>query len=735
MRRSCRNTRNIIGILLFFASAAQAQEWRPDYALRPRPDGPGMSSLAPGAPLGDSLADGPAAPEQQGAWLQALIDWREARKREINYHDDIYRRSDLAWTRHIFTQDQMLIWDRSLYDPGARVYTVDRALAAVESRFGPIDSVLLWPGYPNLGLDERNQFDLIRDLPGGIPELRRVVEMFHRRGVKVFFPVVVWDQGTHLSPVSRAAEADRLLREIDVDGINLDTLDRAPEDALALAVGHAPAMALEPQFSPQNDSLSGSPISWNDWVLWDDQPYPFEPRVSRVKWLEPRHMVEITDRYARVKTNSLQQAFFNGQGYALIENMWGFWNGFSPRDAETIRRVTRIERAYAELLESVDWQPYAPTLQLGVFASRFPGDGLTLWTLVNRNDYRVDGEQLEIPARPGVRYYDLWNGRELRPSQDRLSFAVEPLGYGAVLAVDSGADPGGLAIQMAAAQQDMATPLASFSPAIAFVPQAMTEIDPTKAVAVAPPGMIRIPAARYDFRVDGIEVENGNDPGVDVQFPWESSPRRHHRHTLEIPAFFIDRTPVTNAEFKRFLDDSAYRPADSHNFLKDWRDRNFPEGWANKPVTWVSIEDARAYAAWAGKRLPHGWEWQYAAQGTDGRNYPWGNDWRNDAVPAKERGRNRPPPPDSGQHPSGASPFGVMDLVGTVEQWTDEFSDEHTRAAILRGGDYYRPQGSLWYFPKSDRLDEEEKYLLIGPARDRSGVVGFRCVKDAVLVE
>ena len=48
----------------------------------------------------------------------------------------------------------------------------------------------------------------------------------------------------------------------------------------------------------------------------------------------------------------------------------------------------------------------------------------------------------------------------------------------------------------------------------------------------------------------------------------------------------------------------------------------------------------------------------------------------------------------------GASPFGVMDLVGNIWQWTDEFTDEHTRAGILRGGSFFQPQGTIWYFPK-----------------------------------
>ena len=121
----------------------------------------------------------------------------------------------------------------------------------------------------------------------------------------------------------------------------------------------------------------------------------------------------------------------------------------------------------------------------------------------------------------------------------------------------------------------------------------------------------------------------------------------------------------------------GYHPRDDHNFLKDWKDGTFPAGWANKPVTWVSIEDARAFARWAGERLPHEWEWQYAAQGVDGRTYPWGNDRNPQAVPVPERGHELRGPDNVDAHPQGASPFGVMDLTGNVWQWTDEYLDEH----------------------------------------------------------
>ena len=369
-----------------------------------------------------------------------------------------------------------------------------------------------------------------------------------------------------------------------------------------------------------------------------------------------------------------------------------------------------------------------------MFAGKFPGQGETLWTIVNRNEYDVGGRQLDVAYHAGERFYDLWHGEELKAEIEGgravLSFEVEGQGFGAVLAQD-GQPAGALAALLGEMRALARTPLSSRSNEWKVLPQRLVEIPATAPASTAPSGMVKIPEADYEFRTAGIMIEGGNDVGVDVQFPWEDAPRRYHINKMHIKSFYIDKYPVTNEEFRKFLDAAHYHPKDDHNFLSDWKNVGYPEGWARRPVTWVSLEDARAYARWAGKRLPHEWEWQYAAQGTDGRVYPWGNDWDASRVPPPEKGRDLRPPTPVDTYPQGAGPFGVADLVGNVWQWTDEFVDEHTRAGILKGGSYYHPQGSLWYFPQAYRLTEHGKYLLIAPSKDRAATLGFRCVMDA----
>jgi len=647
----------------------------------------------------------------------------------IGYDGARYGRPEFRWVQSSFIQPQMMIHERTFYNPSAGRYTVDRYLDELGKRYGGIDAVLIWQDYPNIGIDNRNQYDLVRDMPGGIAGLKQMVADFHRRGVRVLFPVMLWDQGTRDEGVPNWEATARLLTEIGADAINGDTLDGFPRvfETASERAGHP--MALEPEGGFADEALAWNTMSWGYW------DFPFIPSISRYKWLEPRHQVHVCDRWSRDKTDNLQSAFFNGVGYESWENIWGIWNGITPRDGEALRRISKIERQFAEILASPAWEPHTATLRYGIFSSKFPSETQTLWTIVNRNEYDIEGREIEVPHKPGARYYDLWHGTELKPEVSGekavLGFDIEARGYGAVLAVHGQQVPEELTRFLA----DMATlsrrPLRDFSHEWTSLPQRMVEITPTAPAKTTPKGMVRIPGGSFEFRVSGIEIEGGNDIGVDVQYPWENSARRHHFRSMPMKPFYIDKYPVTNSEFKKFLDAAKYRPEDGHNFLREWKNGTFPEGWANKPVTWISLEDARAFAAWAGKRLPHEWEWQYAAGGADGRLYPWGNEWDAAAVPSPDKRRDSREPSAVDAYPKGSSLFGVLDMVGNIWQWTDEYMDEHTRAAVLRGGSYYQPQGSMWYFPQAYKLTEHGKYLLMAPSIDRSCTIGFRCVADA----
>jgi formylglycine-generating enzyme required for sulfatase activity len=662
-------------------------------------------------------------------WIEDVRHWRRERLIRMGYSSSEYERPELKWTQSSFIQPQMMIEERYFYDPVAGKYTVDRYLDDLEKRYGGIDSILIWHTYPNIGIDNRNQYDLLHDMPGGIQGLKQMISDFHRRGVRVLFPVMLWDQGTRDVGIPNWEATAKAMAEIGADGINGDTLDGVPR-AFRMAsdkTGHP--IALEPESGPADEALQWNNLTWGYWK------FPFVPMLSRYKWLEPRHMVNVCDRWNRDKTDNLQYAFFNGAGYESWENIWGIWNQITPRDAEALRRVAKIERAFASLLISPGWEPHTPTLRYGVFASKFPGPEQTLWTIVNRNEYDVAGRQIALAYKSGMHFYDLWHGEELKPEVSgltaTLSFELEGRGFGAVLATQDAPASSDTQMLLAEMHKLARMRLATLSHEWKILPQQLVEIGPTKRAHAAPAGMVRIPEADFEFQAAGIMIEGGNDIGVDAQYLWEDAPRRYHLHRIHIKSFYIDKYPVTNAEFRRFLEATHYHPKDDHNFLRDWKTGSYPDGWSNKPATWVSLEDARAYAAWAGKRLPHEWEWQYAAQGGDGRMYPWGNEWDPAALPAPDQRREMRAPTSVDAYPKGASPFGVMDLVGNVWQWTDEFVDDHTRAGILKGGSFYQPQGSLWYFPQAYRLTEHGKYLLMAPSMDRSGTVGFRCVVDA----
>lgn len=679
------------------------------------------------------LLAGPANPADFKGWYARMLSWRQKIKDSLNYNPVNYHSKGLNWTQSSYIQTQMMVEDRYFYDPKTGKYTVDRYLNDLKKRYGGLDAVLIWPTYPNIGVDNRNQFDMLADMPGGIKGVRQMVADFKRRGVRVFFPIMIWDNGTRNPGTTIAKALTKEMAQVGADGLNGDTMNGIPAEFLFAEKGNIKyPLSLEPEISMHSLDM----VQWDviSWAYYDD--YTYIPGVSLYKWIEPLHMPVVNNRWAFDKTNDLQYAFFNGIGYTAWENIWGIWNGVPERYAETIRRISTIYRRYPEIFHSTKWEPHTPVLKDSVFASKFPGNGQTVWTFVNRGNTAKSGEEIKLPYKNGVSYYDLWNGNKLIPQRKgdsiTISFAMEGNGYGCLLAADNKKIENSFPAFLSKIKQVAKVPLNNLPNKWTFLSQHIVNIPPTKPNKNTPAGMVSIPAAKnFSFDVSGVMIEGDEIPkGVDVQYPWEDAAGRSHHHLMDIKSFYIDEYPVTNKQFKAFIDATKYHPSDPHNFLKYWHNGVYPKEWADKPVTWVSIEDARAYAVWAGKRLPHEWEWQYAAQGMDKRLYPWGNSIDASMMPPVDSARTMRPPTDVNAYAKAGSPFGVKDLAGNVWQWTDEYVDDHTRAAIIRGGSYFHATTSMWYFPQAKELNKHGKYLLMSPGRDRSANIGFRCAAD-----
>jgi len=228
----------------------------------------------------------------------------------------------------------------------------------------------------------------------------------------------------------------------------------------------------------------------------------------------------------------------------------------------------------------------------------------------------------------------------------------------------------------------------------------------------------------------------GKDGKEMVRVPGGKFLNGRDKQEINLPEFWIDRTPVTNREFARFVEATGYKTTAEINGLgcaftgrvwedipgADWRHPGGPKTAilekGEHPVVQVSWTDAVTYARWAGKRLPTEEEWEKAARGTDGRAYPWGNQEPTGTLCNFDRHEDGTTP--TGKYsPQGDSPYGCADMAGNVWEWTASMGENGTR--ILRGGGWSHPAWTVQSFTPSHH-DPDERY----------DTDGFRCVWDVL---
>jgi gamma-glutamyl hercynylcysteine S-oxide synthase len=709
--------------------------------------------------------------EFSGEWQNGLrYMFQESLLFDLDEFDNsLYKRKDLEWISSQYLMVLQFAWDKAFYDSAKGGYQFEAFLDRFIRPAGGIDIFGIWPTWPALGTDQRNQWDLYRDLPGGLSKLKELSTLAKNRGTRFFISYNPWDQSTRAeNPYTGMA---KLIDAIDADGVVLDTQGKS-----SLALQQAA------------DSIKPGVIMYSEGMaVPKDMPGIRSGRVHDAIFMPPPLNLNklIKPDFSIFRVCQLSQgpirrevniSLFNGYGIEL--------NTFAPgrpdwieQELNYLGKAVRILRENSRTFNSLQFVPIIPTLSDSIWVNRFSGQSKAIFTVYNMKPEGYSGPLFIAPPGNNTHFVSLWhyeelvpgtiNGRQYIPvkadafnkshlgtrlesSMDVIaelprlihydlnrnnltisseqgnhfriwagepSYQNEPLSLEGIehsvnIVESFGIVEGKLVIELFQDNDLLDVKIIPLKPGSARL---ISGTGRTVSASSPPRDMVEIPSGEVNLSLTAYENF--------ITYPDYSAIPGY-----TISKFFMDRYPVTNNQFYEFIQATGYKPNDPVNFLKNWSEGKYPRGERNHPVVYVSYEDATEYATWAGKRLPSEAEWQYAAQGPGQRLYPWGNEMDTTKCNA---GRNEMTPVN--QFPGGVSPFGVMDLVGNVWQLTNDVYDNGSyRFIIIRGGSYYNPTSSGWYVRGGPQpLNKTQMLLRLSQGFERNATVGFRCVMDA----
>lgn len=727
-----------------------------------------------------------------GPWQQGLRKMFQERYLydTKQFDDSMFRRADLQWIRHAYVIHLLMAWDGQFYDNQDGQYHLAAFLRRGRQLYGGDDVVGIWPTWPSLGIDQRNQFDLFRDMPGGLAQLRRLADTCHALSSHLFICYNPWDESTrgegHLSGL-----AD-IIRGTRADGVVLDTRGASSRELQAAADSVRSGVVMYTEGMAVPKDMQGIVAGRVHNALY----YP--PMLNLNKFIKPEFAIfRVTEVAKEPVRREFSVAFFNGYGTEINMFSPGIPDGLEE-EYRYLGRTSRILRENSPNFTAKAYVPLWPTLRDSLWVNAWPAGEKTIYTVFSLLPGGYEGNLFRAPRRSGRHWVDLWHHRELKPAaegNDLLipvsteAFNAAWLGSNNEGAVDCVAElPELLHVALRGDQLEVTASrgseiriwaglpaydkkplvLAAGRHTVALssvfgrfegrfviqlmdngllidervreirpgTPRLISRSDPTALARRPPEGMRAVPAGTFRFH-----TTHGDD--------FIAYPSYNEDSVYRMPAFYMDQYPVTNRQFKRFLDATGYRPRDTSRFLLHWTGGRIPQGQEDFPVVYVSYEDAQAYAQWAQKRLPTELEWQYAAQAGSTREWPWDQQvpvqWTTQVITNTLTVR-RPVGIDSavanlgngklypvGSYPKGVNTLGLYDLVGCVWQLTnDVYQSGSYRYVMMKGGSYFNPSSSWWYVQGGPRPLPYRQYLLrVSPGFERNATVGFRCVKDA----
>lgn len=659
--------------------------------------------------------------ENWNDWNFRLKKYRQCLITQHRVSLDIYNSSEF-----LFRQYFLFMYDQEFQEKGS--YKTLSFLSKLEQRYGHIDSVLLWHAYPQLGFDERKQFDFYRQMPGGLRKLKaEVIDPLHKKGIKVFINYNPWDVGTY-------QELAQIVSQMNVDGVMLDTMNNVPTDLVIEINKVKKGVILMPEVTPSLYDHGLSQASWAQWYIVDKKI----PSILFQKWLFPSHQMFSIGRWNTSRKDDIVYSFFNATGVLIWDNVFGSWNPYSQEDRILLAQTGELLKNYNEpYFKKGEWLPLIPSPNKNVDINVWVVGNHIVAILRNRSQSEVK-LSLDKNIFRSRNYFAFWMGKKIEANQEFT------------LAADS--------VEMVASDLNKANEIylrfLEQTKKVSSYPQEQNYIEripiphripltPNKKSSqnlINNSSFVFIPGGPFKIEVKHKKRESGCYPFGGERghlWGWNFEDIIKHSWSTSLASFYIKKTAVTNQEFIQFVKEANYIPLNPEAFLahiprnSEGELPNFlsPE-LAPLPVTFVNLEDAKAYANWKGERLLTEEEWQYAGEGAGLHLlYPFGNNLellKNPEVINLSGKLEK-----ANAHPQGGTPQGVLGMTGNSWEWTDSlYTDGHNKFTILKGGSFLPDHHSGWIIQRGPRPNNyHAKYFITDSGLDRSATISFRTAR------
>ncbi len=311
-----------------------------------------------------------------------------------------YRRADLHWYRQQWLQHFTFLYGSEIFDHATQQFD-PRRLLDQGRRFGGFDGLLLWPQYPRLGVDERDQWAFYDDVPGGQAGLRALAEQARSRGTRVFIPYLPWDAppaSRHGEPPLAAQRLARVVAGIGADGVFLDTMDSIlPSFRRAIDQARSGVVFCS---EGQPDLGAIGLITGS----WDQGRHEHTAEVDLLRFLFPEHPTFMINRHAIGvhRERVIARALWNGTGLVVWQDIFGEALPYSAQEAARVHAVITILRRHAACFRGGEALPLVPASHPDLLANAFiAADGRAVVTVYNDGDRVFTGNPLTGTLQDG----------------------------------------------------------------------------------------------------------------------------------------------------------------------------------------------------------------------------------------------------------------------------------------------------------------------------------------------